>query len=82
MESEIFDIRLACDGIDYDGWVNPSDKVNNNGMPSSFHVVLNHISFGYLSLSNDTWKADKQRPQKLVTAIGEQIGKYYRQPAL
>jgi len=50
-EEKIFDISFQSDGRQYKGWVNPSDKLNDKGLPSSFHVVLNEVSFGYLSVS-------------------------------
>jgi len=51
-EEKIFDIEVECDGKFYKGWANPSDKLNDDGLSVSFHVVLNEISFGYLSFAN------------------------------
>ena len=77
-EEKIFDIEVENDGTTYRGWVNPSDKLNDDGFPVSFHVVLNQTSLGYLSLNNGKWSADEQRPAELVDAVGKQISKHYQ----
>jgi competence protein ComGC len=76
-EKNIFDIAFEHDGTTYKGWVNPSDKVNDSGMPASFHVVLNDISFGYLSHNNDEWTVNEDRPEGLIKQVGKQIEKHY-----
>jgi len=76
-EEKIFDIEVESEGTTYRGWVNPSDKLDDDGFPVSFHVVLNQTSMGYLSLNNGKWSADEQRPAKLVNAVGEQIARHY-----
>ncbi len=76
MESQIFDIAFFSDGQQYKGWVNPSDKLNAEGKPVSFHVVLNDVSFGYVSY-NGSWKVNEVRPHALVECVGEQIERYY-----
>ena len=77
MEDKIFDIAFETGGRQYKGWVNPSDKISDNGQPSSFHVVLQDTSFGYLSLQNCKWTVNEQRPAELVEAIGKEIEKKY-----
>jgi hypothetical protein len=77
-EDKIFDIEVQNDGTAYTGWVNPSDKLNEDGFPVSFHVVLNQTSLGHLSLNNGVWSADEQRPAALVEAVGEQIARHYQ----
>jgi hypothetical protein len=77
-EDKIFDIAVECDGTIYKGWANPSVKLNDEGFPASFHVVLNETSFGYLSFSSGKWSADQQRPAELVDAVGEQIQQHYK----
>lgn len=76
MESQIFDIAFTHEGTDYRGWVNPSDKLNDQGKPISFHVVLNDVSFGYVSYSGG-WKVNEPRPHALVECVGSAIEKYY-----
>jgi hypothetical protein len=76
-ENNIFDIAFELDGTDYKGWVNPSDKVNDSGMPASFHVVLNETSFGYLSYNNDEWTVNEDRPEGLIKRVGKEIEKHY-----
>lgn len=77
MEDNIFDISFLHEGIAYKGWVNPSDKLNKEGKPISFHVVLNDISFGYLSFNAAHWNSSEDRPAALVNNIGREIERYY-----
>ena len=75
MEQEIFDISFESGGQVYKGWVNPSEKLNDTGAPSSYHVVLNEVSFGYLSFNDCKWTINEERPTPLVKAVGEEIEK-------
>ena len=77
-EDKIFDIEFECEGKFYKGWVNPSDKLHADELPASFHVVLDNVSFGYLSWSNGKWTTDDQRPVALVEAAGQQIQQRYK----
>ncbi len=77
-EEKFFDIEVETGGTMYTGWVNPSDKLNGDGFPVSFHVVLNQTSLGHLSLNNGKWSADEQRPAALVEAVGKQIARHYQ----
>jgi hypothetical protein len=77
MENNIFDIELNVDGKAYRGWVNPSDKLSPEGKPVSFHVVLNDVSFGYLSYQHCKWHANEERPEELIQHIGGEIEKHY-----
>ena len=76
-EQNMFDITFEVDGTSYKGWVNPSDKLNDSGLPASFHVVLNDISFGYLSYNNDEWTVNEDRPAGLTKQVGKAIEKHY-----
>jgi hypothetical protein len=78
MDEKIFDISFRNDGRQYKGWVNPSDKMNENGKPLSFHVVLNNVSFGYLSYHNCKRSINEERPYSLVEAVGHEIEKHYQ----
>lgn len=78
MQETIFDIAFDFDGKKYKGWVNPSDKLNGNGSPVSFHVVLNDTSFGYLSFNDCKWSVNEERPGGLVKIIGKEIEKHYQ----
>jgi hypothetical protein len=62
----------------YNGWVHPSDHLNKNGSPSSFHVVLNNVSFGHLSFDDCRWHITEERPRELVKLIGKQIEKHFQ----
>jgi len=77
-DEKIFDIKVETSGAIYNGWVNPSDKLNDDSFSVSFHVVLNQASLGHPSLNNGTWSADEQRPAALVEAVGEQIARHYQ----
>jgi hypothetical protein len=78
MEDKIFDISFECDGKKYTGWVNPSDKTDENGKPVSFHVVLDGVSFGYLSFDNCAWTINEERPSSLIRSVGHEIEKKYQ----
>ena len=77
LESATFDIAFQHDGKNYVGWVTPSEKLNEEGRPKSFHVVLNDVFFGNLSFYTDKWEIDTQREEGLVQATGMQIAKRY-----
>lgn len=77
MEDKIFDIQFTREGVEYKGWVNPSQKLDKEGRPTSYHVVLNGVSFGYLSFHDCTWTINEERPAGLVEAAGRQIEKHY-----
>ena len=77
-EEKIFDIEFECGGKHYKGWVNPSDEINEQEFPVSFHVVLDNVSFGYLSFANGTWSSDEQRPAALVESIGQELQQRYQ----
>jgi hypothetical protein len=76
-EEKIFNIAFEVDGVKYTGWVNPSDKANKDGLPASFHVVLNETSFGYVSHNSGEWTVDEDRPAGLVEKVGKAIEKKY-----
>ena len=78
MNTEIFDISFENQGTTYKGWVHPSEKMNGEGRPASYHVVLNDVSFGYLSFQDCSWTVNENRPEALVKAAGEEIEKYYK----
>jgi hypothetical protein len=77
MEEKIFDIVFEDKGQKYTGWVNPSDEMNDKGTPVSFHVVLNGVSFGYLSYNNCKWIVNEDRPSSITEAAGKEIEKHY-----
>lgn len=77
MEDKIFDISFQNDGRKYTGWVNPSDRTDENGKPVSFHVVLNGASFGHVSFNNCKWTINEERPSSLVEAVGHEIERRY-----
>lgn len=78
MRTEIFDISVTHEGKIYKGWVHPSDKPNENGLPKSYHVVLDDVFFGNLSDNSGQWAADEQRPQALVEEVGKVIEATYK----
>lgn len=77
-EENIFDISFELDDKQYKGWVNPSGTTNEAGMPASFHVVLNEVSFGHLSFKDCKWTINEHRPPGLVKLVGKQIEKHYQ----
>lgn len=76
-EEKMFDISFEADGTKYTGWVNPSDKLTDSGMPASFHVVLNDASFGHVSYNNNEWTVNEDRPEGLIKQVGKAIEKHY-----
>jgi hypothetical protein len=78
MEEKIFNISFESVEKKYTGWVNPSERLDHDGNPVSFHVVLNNIFFGELSLSHCRWNINESRPHQLVEAAGKEIEKYYK----
>jgi hypothetical protein len=76
-ENKIFDISFEADGTKYTGWVNPSDKLADSGMPVSFHVVLNDVSFGHVSHNTGEWTVDEDRPEGLTKQVGKAIERHY-----
>ena len=73
MEDNSIDIELDHENMHYKGWVMPSDKKNKEGLPASYHVVLNQVLFGNLSRNQDKWSVDDWRPHELVQAVGKCI---------
>ena len=77
MEDKIFDIKFSAEGVEYEGWVNPSEKPGKDGRPASYHVVLNGVSFGYLSFNDCKWTINEERPEAITEAAGLAIQKHY-----
>ncbi|MET0242220.1 MAG: hypothetical protein ABW174_02075 [Flavitalea sp.] len=75
MAEKIFDIRFDYNGMHYNGWVNPSSK-KQNGIPTSFHVVLNDIFFGNVSNGSGNWTNSEDRPEELTRLVGVSIDEY------
>lgn len=78
MEDKTFNIAFEFDDKRYKGFVNPSEKVNEDGLPASYHVVLNDVSFGYLSYNDCKWTTNEKRPTGIVSLVGKQIEKHYQ----
>lgn len=78
MQDLFFDISFSFDGKTYIGIVNPSKKLNEAGVPNSFHVVLNDTSFGNLSFDDCKWTINEERPAAIVKQVGKQIEKHYQ----
>ncbi|HEY0433924.1 MAG TPA: hypothetical protein VGC95_08630 [Chitinophagaceae bacterium] len=81
MEQElekIFDISFTDNGREYSGWVNPSAETNEAGLPASYHVVLDNVSFGYVSFKDCRWMVSEERPAGLTAAVGHAIEQHYQ----
>jgi hypothetical protein len=78
MEDNFFDISFTHNDLKYVGWVNPSDRLNKDGNPASYHVVLNETHFGAVSFQDCKWSVNEDRPSVLVNKVGEQIEKHYK----
>jgi hypothetical protein len=73
MQDNSFNIVFTHNGIIYKGWATPSDHNKKDGSPKSFHVVLNGVMFGNVSVNNEHWAVDEERPEDLTTAVGKSI---------
>jgi hypothetical protein len=78
MKHEIFDISFEKGGRKYSGWVNPSDKIDGGGKHTIFHVVLDGVSFGYLSFKDCKWTINEDRPTSLIEAVSREIERHYQ----
>ena len=76
MREDYFTINFKQGGILYEGVVTPSEKLQENGLPKSYHVVLNNVLFGNVSYNHTKWAVDEQRPQELTDLVGECINKH------
>ncbi len=72
METTWRNIEFDFEGTHYDGRLTPETKKGHEH-PSSWHVVLNEVFFGYLHKNNGHWLVSEQRPQGLVDAVGKLI---------
>jgi hypothetical protein len=69
MTEEFFKIAFDHNGLHYEGRVSPEHK-DQNGIPKSYHVVLNDIFFGYVSMDDSgRWHVTEQRPEALLEAV-------------
>jgi len=75
MEKTSIPLEFEYEHIHYKGWATPSDKHHPDGKPSSYHVVLNGVFFGNLSLNGGRWNIDEQRPDDLFLATAECLAK-------
>ncbi len=78
MENKTFEVEFDHDGKYYKGWATPNGLKKDNGMPGSYHVVLNGVMFGNVSQNNITWVVDEQRPDELTQAVGKFIEEVYQ----
>ena len=74
MTESFYLIAFTYEGVHYDGRVTPEPKTNH-GKPSSYHVVLNEVFFGYVNKNNHRWHVTEQRPAGLVQIVGREIEK-------
>jgi hypothetical protein len=72
MEDKTFDFQFDYNGLHYRGWANPSPK-KNDGIPASYHVVLNDIFFGNVSFTQGKWINNEDRPDELTSIVGKHI---------
>lgn len=77
MQDNSFNIVFTNDGTIYKGWATPSEHTKKDGSPKSFHVVLNGVMFGNVSVNNNHWAVDEERPEELTIAVGKCIENSY-----
>jgi hypothetical protein len=66
-------VQFEHKGLAYNGWATPSEQLYDDGEPKSYHVVLNMVMFGNLSLNLGKWLSDQQRPPELVVEVGKTL---------
>jgi hypothetical protein len=71
MNRNTIPVQFEHKGLAYDGWATPSEQQHEDGEPKSYHVVLNMVMFGDLSLNHGKWLSDQQRPHELVVEVGK-----------
>jgi hypothetical protein len=77
MKNYQFEIRFKINTQVYCARICPSSELKDDGLPISFHVMLNDVPFGYMAFDGDHWTVNQPRPKYLVDAVGKQIEKKY-----
>ena len=72
MTATWYSIAFDYEGIHYDGRLTPETKADHKN-PSSWHIVLNEVFFGYLHKDSGHWHVSEQRPSGLVQEVGKLI---------
>ena len=67
-----YEVEFDYNDIHYTGRLTPQFK-NSGDEPSSWHVVLNEVFFGYLHKDNGHWEISTQRPAGLAEKVGQLI---------
>ena len=70
--SYFYTVRFDFEDIAYTGRLTPEFKKGHDN-PSSWHIVLNEVFFGYLHKEGDQWETTEQRPAGLVQKLGSLI---------
>lgn len=73
MQDTSFNIVFTHNNVIYKGWATPSEHTRKDGSPKSFHVVLNGVMFGNVSVDHNHWTVDEERPEDLTYAVGKSI---------
>lgn len=77
--SYFYTVEFSFESIHYTGRLTPEFK-KNSAVPSSWHIVLNEVFFGYLHKDNNHWEISEQRPAGLVEKLGSLIDSKAYQP--
>lgn len=73
MQDTSFNIVFTHNNIIYKGWATPSEHTKKDGEPKSYHVVLNGVMFGNVSVNDSHWAVDEDRPEDLTAEVGKSI---------
>ncbi len=76
MEDNSVDIEFDYRREHCRGWATPSAHTKQDGSPASYHVVLNGVMFGNVSINNSQWSVDEQRRDELTGLVGKSIEQY------
>jgi hypothetical protein len=77
--SYFYTVEFDFEGVHYTGRLTPHFK-DGQETPSSWHVVLNEVFFGWLHKTDNRWEVSEQRPAGLVAKLGGLIDSKAYQP--
>lgn len=79
MTATYYTVTFDFENQHYEGRLSPEYKKSSQD-PSSWHVVLNDVFFGYMHKDGGQWEVTEQRPAGLTERVGALIdAKDYQQ---
>lgn len=77
MERNSIPVNFRHAGMTYAGWATPIAEpgAGSDEQITTWHVVLNQLYFGYMTLQQDHWTVSTQWPQDLIEIVGKELEK-------